>query len=144
MPIITRNTVKCCHAQGSTFHGYKLHVGDLFGRDSQGWFVTSGNIGPDGRAVVMRCYTADNVRRWNTHPEYHTMPSGMVTEIGELIDAGRDMRRKLGIHGVGSDIRIQDVYHPDLGWKVTAQEDSTPCPMCGDGYRKTAYSFSQA
>ena len=135
--------VRCCTRANSLFHGYKLHVGDLFGRDSQGWFITSGNIGSDGRATVMRCYTADNVRRWNPHPEYHTMPSGMLTEIGELIDAGRDMRRKLGIHGVGSDIRIQDVYHPDLGWKVTAREDSTPCPMCGDGYRKTAYSFAR-
>lgn len=135
--------VSCCSRANSVFHGYKLHLGELFGCDSQGWFVTSGNIGPDGRAVVMRCYTADNVRRWNPHPEYHTTPSGMVTEIGELIDAGRAMRHKLGIHGIGSDIRIQDVYHPDLGWKVTAREDTTPCPMCGDGYRKTAYSFSQ-
>lgn len=135
--------VRCCTRANSLFHGYRLHVGDLFGRDGQGWFVTTGHVGSDGRAIVMRCYTADNVRRWNPHPEYHTMPSGMVTEIGELIDAGRAMRRKLGIR-VGSDIRIQDVYDPDLGWHVTAREDATPCPMCGDTYKKTAYSFLQA
>ena len=136
--------VRCCARANSLYHGYRLHIGDIFGRDSQGWFVTTGVVGSDGRAVVMRCYTADNVRRWNPHPEFHTMPSGMVTEIGELIDTGRAMRRKLGIRGVGSDIRIQDVYHPDLGWKVTAYEDATPCPMRGDTYRKTAYSFLRA